>query len=220
MQGFGPAVQMGALPVEALKEIMLTITRRAKMGNAVEDAFDKIKQPPPPPQEEKPQDNSLQVEQVRQQGDMQKAQFEAQTDMQKEQIKAQADAQNKQLEAQRDIQMEQMRLEFEKWKVEYQEGMRMAIAEMQAKTSIKQSSMTINASSKEGFTEVTEEGEEQPTSALAGLIEAVNNNMQQLVMNQQQSHQMLMETLSRPKKRLLQRGPDGKAIGMIEVNEG
>ena len=109
MQGFGPAVQMGAMPVDALKEIMLVVTRRAKMGNAVEDAFDKIKQPPP--QEQKPQDNSLEVEQLRQQGDMQKAQVDAQTAMQKEQLKAQADAQNKQIEAQRDIELEKMRLD-------------------------------------------------------------------------------------------------------------
>lgn len=111
IQGFGPAVQMGAFPVEALKEIMLSITRRAKMGNAVEDAIDKIKQPPPPPQEQKPEDNSLQVEQLRQQGAMQKAQMDAQTSMQQDQLKAQTEAQNKQVDAQRDIQLEQMRLE-------------------------------------------------------------------------------------------------------------
>jgi hypothetical protein len=111
IQGFGPAVQQGAFPVDALKEILLTITRRAKMGNAVEDAIDKIKQPPPPPQEQQPQDNSLQVEQLKQQGDMQKAQIDAQTGMQKEQLKAQTDAQIKQAEAQKDIQLEQMRLE-------------------------------------------------------------------------------------------------------------
>lgn len=109
IQGFGPAVQMGAFPVEALKEIMLTITRRAKMGNAVEDAIDKIKQPPP--QEQKPEDNSMQVEQLRQQGAMQKAQMDAQTSMQQDQLKAQTEAQNKQVDAQRDIQLEQMRLE-------------------------------------------------------------------------------------------------------------
>lgn len=49
VQGLGPAVQMGAMPVEALKELVMVVCRRAKMGITVEDAFDKIEQPKPLP---------------------------------------------------------------------------------------------------------------------------------------------------------------------------
>ena len=52
MQVFAPLVQGGFMPVEAAKEIVLSITRRAKMGISVEDALEKIQQPPPPPQEQ------------------------------------------------------------------------------------------------------------------------------------------------------------------------
>ena len=44
-QGIGPAVQAGAVPIEAAKEIILAIVRRARMGNAVEDAWEGL-QPP------------------------------------------------------------------------------------------------------------------------------------------------------------------------------
>ncbi len=46
-QGVGPAIQSGAFPAEAAKEIIMTIARRAKLGTAVEDALDKIKAPEP-----------------------------------------------------------------------------------------------------------------------------------------------------------------------------
>lgn len=67
VQGFGPAVQMGAMPVEAVKEMVLAVTRRAKLGNAVEDALDKIQAPQPQQPE---QDNSAQIEEIRNQAKM------------------------------------------------------------------------------------------------------------------------------------------------------
>lgn len=210
IQQFGPAVQMGYLPVEAMKELLMAVTRRAKLGNAVDDAFDKIKQPPPPPQQ---QDNSLQVEQMRQQAD----QAKMQADMQAKQQQAQMDAQLEQMKLQNEQAMEQQRLEFERWKVEYQEGMKFTIAEMSAKTSLKQSSMTINAGKEqEGLTELDDEGAEQPTSALAGLVEAINQNMANLVAHTQQSHAQVMAEIARPKVRMIQRGPDGRATHAIE----
>src|SRR5450830_597180 len=39
MSGFGPAVLQGAMSVDVLKELMLAVTRRARMGSAVEDAI-------------------------------------------------------------------------------------------------------------------------------------------------------------------------------------
>lgn len=217
IQQFGPAVQMGYLPVEAMKELLMGVTRRAKLGNAVEDAFDKIKQPPPPPPQQQPQDHSLEVEQMRQQGE----QAKLQADMQAKQQQAQIDAQLEQMKLQNEQAMEQQRLEFERWKVEYQEGMKLTIAEISAKTSLKQSSMTINAGKEqEGLTELDDEGTEQPTSALSGLIEAINQNMANLVAHTQQSHSQVMAEIAKPKKTVFVRDPmTGKAIGAQQVLE-
>ncbi len=41
----GPAVQAGAVPIDAIKAITLAITRRASLGLEVEDALDKIQAP-------------------------------------------------------------------------------------------------------------------------------------------------------------------------------
>lgn len=45
LTAFGPAVQMGAIPIDAPKELLLAIFRRSKLGSAVEDAFDKMQAP-------------------------------------------------------------------------------------------------------------------------------------------------------------------------------
>lgn len=44
-QGSAEAVMSGAVPIEVIKAISLTICRRAKLGMEVEDALDKIQQP-------------------------------------------------------------------------------------------------------------------------------------------------------------------------------
>jgi hypothetical protein len=49
MQELAPMVEQGVLPVDAAKEIILTVIRRARMGMAVEDAFDKLQPPKPKP---------------------------------------------------------------------------------------------------------------------------------------------------------------------------
>lgn len=110
IQGFGPAVQQGAFPVEALKEILMTITRRAKMGSAVEDAIDKIKQPPPPPQEQKTEDNSIQIEQAKQQGEMQRHQMTLQNDNQTQQATWQYEREMEQVKQAAEDRREAMRI--------------------------------------------------------------------------------------------------------------
>jgi hypothetical protein len=54
------AVQMGAMTVDTLKEIALSVIRRARLGSAVEDAFEQIQAPPPKP------DQGAQLEQMKQ----------------------------------------------------------------------------------------------------------------------------------------------------------
>lgn len=74
IDGIGPAVQSGSVPIEVAKSMLLAAVRRFKMGREVEDALDKI-QPPPPPQPE--QDNSAQVAQIKAQSDHAKMQADS-----------------------------------------------------------------------------------------------------------------------------------------------
>ncbi len=82
ISGVGPAVQAGAVPIDAVKEIVMTITRRARMGSAVEDALDKMQAPPPPAPAPDPHAAQAQAAQNTQA----KVQAQAQADAQKAQM--------------------------------------------------------------------------------------------------------------------------------------
>ena len=216
MQGFGPAVQMGALPVEALKEVMLAVTRRAKMGNAVEDAFDKMKQPPPPPQEQPPQDNSLQVKQMEiqhsQQVEAQGAQLEQaklQHSAQLEQAKMDHVERVKQFEVQANQQMEQMRLDAEndlKWRIaQLQAETSVVVANIGAAQKSQSDAMSAQAAAqakdqaKSGELEV--KGNNEMASALTAAIDGFKTSMEGVVAQ-----------LSKPKQ--IVRDQNGRALGI------
>jgi hypothetical protein len=100
IDGVGPAVQMGAFPIEAVKEIVMTICRRSKMGSAVEDALDKIQAPDP---SHNPMAMKMQMEQSIAQMKVQSTeavgQAKAEAQAQAAQVKAEADARIAQIEA-------------------------------------------------------------------------------------------------------------------------
>lgn len=96
--GVMPAIQAGMFPVEAAKEIILTICRRSRMGNAVEDALDKIQQPKE--QEDpkaKAEQAKAQAEQQKQQADMQAAQQKLAFEQRLEEQRVQAEMAQKQV---------------------------------------------------------------------------------------------------------------------------
>lgn len=109
LTGMAPLVQAGALPIDAAKEVVLAVVRRARMGLAVEDAFEKLTAPKPPAQ---PQDSSLQVAQVKAQSDQQIAQMKAQADQQQTQVQHQAQAQVEQLRQQMEGQRHQYEIDM------------------------------------------------------------------------------------------------------------
>lgn len=76
-QGVGPAIQAGYLNVDVLKSLAQTVARHTKMGDAVEDAIDKIQQPPPPPPPQHPPDFSVQVAQIKSDTDQKTTQAQA-----------------------------------------------------------------------------------------------------------------------------------------------
>ena len=139
---------------------------------------------------------------------------------QTEQAKMQAEMQLEQMR----MQLEAQKLEFEKWKVQMDNDTKVLIAELGAKKDIKTTAMNINgAKEAEGLTELDDMGQEQPTSALAGLVEAINQNMavmtqaqaqhnQDILMQQQMAHENLVQQLTRPKQ--VVRDANGKILGV------
>ena len=144
-----------------------------------------------------------------------------------DEIKAQAEAQKMQMEAQLEqmrLQLETQKLEFEKYKVDQDNQTKIVVAELGAKKDLHLKSLDINAGrEQEGLTEISPGGIEKPTSALEGLVESINNNMQMVIstqlqhnqdlaMRQEMAHQNLVQQLTKPKQ--VVRGADGKIIGV------
>jgi hypothetical protein len=99
-----PMVATGALPLEAAKEVLMTITRRARLGTSVEDAFDKMQAPKPGPNpEEIKAQTALQLEQMRSQLEDRSKQ----SDLALEQQRMQMEAQFKEREAQNEMRVAQ-----------------------------------------------------------------------------------------------------------------
>lgn len=141
-------VQSGMMPVEALKEIIMTVCRRSRMGNAVEDALDSMQQPQP-----QEQDNSLQVEQMKQQADAQKQQADQQHEAQIKALELQHEGQMKDKEMAYTFQVEQLKttsqaaieqakLDFERWKAQLEASTQITIADLSSKTSLEQAKMS------------------------------------------------------------------------------
>lgn len=131
LQLVGPLVTNGSLPIDAAKELVMSVVRRAKMGMAVEDAFDKMKPPaPPPPPPE------IQVAQIKAQTDKENIHAKAQTDIARTQAEQQAQAQSRQAELAMEAQKARLdaQTEIEKDRTLKQHEFALKTAEMQEKT--------------------------------------------------------------------------------------
>ncbi len=131
------------MPIEAVKEIVMTVTRRARMGSAVEDAFEKMQAPqeqggidPAQVQQAKQQYEqhiqqlTQQLQQAQQQAQSEQAKIQA--DMQAEQIKAQTTSQVEQFKAQQEMMLAEQQLAFDRWKAELEAQTKIQIAQIQA----------------------------------------------------------------------------------------
>lgn len=125
MNGFGPAVQSGAVPIDVVKSLVGVVVRRAKMGSAVEEAIEKIIQPQPQEDPEKRKvdadmqkhqqqmQHEQQIQQMKMQQEAQLAQLKAEGDMAKEQAQAQGDAAREQYRAQADAEIAKNKVQMD-----------------------------------------------------------------------------------------------------------
>jgi hypothetical protein len=214
-----PMGQQAPELVPLLGEMLLFGIRGFKIGRTIEGSFEqfiaqmnqqekaKAAQPPQPPPPT--------PEMIRAQAESQNSQAKIQLEQQSTQAKMQLE----QAKLQTEQQLEAQKLQFEQWKAQLDADTRIMIAEMGSKTSLKQSSMTINAS-KDPLMELDDMGDEQPATPLTDLINAVNNNFAQMLAVQEQNfnamqaqkHEELIAQLSRPKQ--IVRGADGRIVGV------
>jgi hypothetical protein len=214
--GMQAALPLGLTDPPHLYKMLAKLNQAAGFPNPEEfwtDPTGKPQQPPPPDPKMVEVQQKGQIEQAKLQHEQQKAGME----LQLEQQRAQA-------EQHFQMQLEQQKMAFEQWKAKLDAETKIVIAELSAKssmqqaelgakTSLKQSAMTVNAAQeKESLTEMGDDGDEKPNSGLQALVDAVNQNLAQLIHMNLQHQQQVVQTLSKPKQ--VMRGPDGKIVGV------
>src|SRR5579859_135097 len=135
--GLEPMVLNGSIPIDAAKELVMTVIRRARMGSAVEDAFDKMQPPKPPPDPNAGKAQAAVAQsQAKAQADIEvakiKADLEAHVAQVEQQAQAQQNAQEQALEAQRTAQKQQ----FEAMEAKLDAAVKIIVAQIGAKNAV------------------------------------------------------------------------------------
>jgi len=185
------AIQIGITNPEKIYNALAKLTQNAGFKNPDEFWVNPANAPPPEPPGPSIEEQAIQAQK----------EIDA--------MKVQAD--NAQKAA--DIQLKQQQLQLEEWKTKLQEETKRMIAELNAQKDIKTTSMNINSANMEGFTSLDADGVAGPSSALTGLIEAINNNMALLVAQQSENQRQMMDAVTRPKQ--VVRDASGKVHGVV-----
>lgn len=223
MQAFGavlrdavPMVQaapeMGALVGEVLQFVVRTFKGGRQLENVLENTIQKMNEPkppapPPPDPEQIKAQAAMQLEQAKQSAMAQTEQFKAQNAQAIEAAKMQHALELEQIKQQAETERAMYRAQLDA-------DTKLQIAAMNAQAAEKPSAQ-ISIDGKEELGAVGEEVKAMASQAVAGVdaqSQAITQAMNMLADAVQQ--------MSRPKRRMVERGPDGRAIGVIEVNEG
>lgn len=134
INGIGPAIQQGSVPVEAGKALIGAVVRRARLGLVVEDAMDKIEQPKPEQTEQEQPDYSMQIAQMQEQTKIQIAQMREQAAAQTAMMKEQAAMQREQMAAQAKAQADNMQAQLDA-------AVKIIVANISAKAGVEQATL-------------------------------------------------------------------------------
>ena len=184
------AIQAGLTSPEKIYNALAKLTQNAGFKNPEEFWTNPANNPPPEPQPS-----------------IEEKMIEAQKEI--DAMKVQADNAQKAAE----LELKQQQMQLDEWKTKLQEETKRMIAQLNSTSDLKKTSMTINSANMESFTELDEFGAEQPSNALTGLIETINQNMALLVAQQSDNQRQVIESINRPKQ--VVRDKSGKVQGVI-----
>ncbi len=224
LQAFGQAMGQ-ALPIiqaapefapligETLQFVVRTFKGGRQLENALEMAIEQGKQPKP--EQPNPEMMKLQADQQAQQAQMMAEQQKAQIAQQLEQAKLQASAELEQFKAQTAMQLEQMKQAAETeratYKAQLEAETKLQIAQMQTEAQSKPQNM-FQVDSGGKLDNIAETITQHAMQQGQGIADAVNNLGQVTAVLVS-----AVDEMKRPKKRVLQRDANGRAIGAIEV---
>lgn len=217
VNGLGPAVQQGAIPVDAVKEIIMAVCRRAKLGIDVEDAMDKIKAPAPQQQQ---QDPKAMEAQIRQQVEQQVMQDQAVKKVQDEQqIAGKSVALDKRSA---DLDIRQMKMDYED---KFRQLREQVMQEVEAlETQAHEESEQLKAENVEAKENGIAESVEPIAGAVGASSDAIRGLHEMAMMLSEQMENIAMSVAELRSKPALKgvrkvRGPDGRVAHRVPVYE-
>ncbi len=138
LNGVGPLVAKGSMPIEAAQSMLLAITRRFRFGTDVEDYIKQMKAPPPEDDGKATEAQQKQAEmQAQHQAEMQKLQAEGQ--MRMIELKAETQLENARLQAQHEAELARLEAQsaIDAAKVSAQKQIEQMKAQIQRDTELK-----------------------------------------------------------------------------------
>jgi hypothetical protein len=196
-------------------EMLMFGVRAFKGGRMMESAFDEAMaklNAPKPPEQPQPDPEQMKAEAMMQveQGKMQLEQAKIQTQGQIEQFKAQQAKDLEQMRQEYESAREQVRQEAEtqrlQMKAQIEAETKLQIAEMQRSLSEKPA-VSVEIAGEEKLSEVGEQVKQMADMQQSAVLQAVEMLAE------------AVEKMNKPRRKLLQRGEDGRAIGVIEIEE-
>jgi hypothetical protein len=196
-------------------EMLMFGVRAFKGGRMMESAFDEALaklNAPKPPEQPQPDPEQMKAEAMMQveQGKMQLEQAKIQTQGQIEQFKAQQAKDLEQMRQEYESAREQVRQEAEtqrlQMKAQIEAETKLQIAEMQRSLSEKPA-VSVEIAGEEKLSEVGEQVKQMADMQQSAVLQAVEMLAE------------AVEKMNKPRRKLLQRGEDGRAIGVIEIEE-
>lgn len=196
-------------------EMLMFGVRAFKGGRMMESAFDEALaklNAPKPPEQPQPDPEQMKAEAMMQveQGKMQLEQAKIQTQGQIEQFKAQQAKDLEQMRQEYESAREQVRQEAEtqrlQMKAQIEAETKLQIAEMQRSLSEKPA-VSVEIAGEEKLSEVGEQVKQMADIQQSAVLQAVEMLAE------------AVEKMNKPRRKLLQRGEDGRAIGVIEIEE-
>jgi hypothetical protein len=206
------APQMGPLVGEVLQFVVRTFKGGRQLENVLENTIQKMNEPkppapPPPDPEQIKAQAAMQLEQAKQSAMAQTEQFKAQNAQAIEAAKMQHALELEQIKQQAETERAMYRAQLDA-------DTKLQIAAMNAQAAEKPT-VTMAVDGKEELGAVGEEVKAMASQAVAG-VDAQSQAITQAVTMLADA----VQQMNRPKRRMVERGPDGRAIGVIEVNEG
>lgn len=223
LNGVGPLVAKGVMPMEAAQSMLLAIARRFRFGTDIEDYIKQMKAPEPEGDGGKAEMAKMQaeqqMEQQRMQAEAQQAQQELQAEGQMRLLEAKAEMQleNVRLQAQQQSDMAKLQAQFETdaAKVQAQKQIEQMKAQIQRDTELKKAALQaaaqieiarINATA-QAYAQAAKDSEaaekESASAEMEGEKSAQSDAMMQSMM---QTQERLLATLAAPKVGTLSNG--------------